>query len=189
MKDARSDRCSACRKAAFVAECHPNRPHFARGQCERCYSNDYQRGDRARGYRLKHLFGITLERYNAMLAAQHSACAICGTTNPGGTGTFHVDHNHACCPGKRSCGECIRGLLCLQCNHLLGNCQDDPDVLRRAAGYLQRRAPADRAGHINGAPTNRAHLDGAGMPGLGTGTATGTSRPPPTPTPPVGDQQ
>lgn len=83
--------------------------------------------------------GITAERFDEMLTAQDGKCAICGSTDPGRNGSFHVDHDHACCAGKRSCGRCVRALLCHQCNTMLGNAKDDPVRLRSAAEYLNTR--------------------------------------------------
>lgn len=80
-----------------------------------------------------------LEAYEALLAQQGGRCAICGTATPNGQGRFHVDHDHSCCVGGRSCGECIRGLLCHSCNTMLGLAKDDPALLQRAAQYLLDR--------------------------------------------------
>ena len=79
------------------------------------------------------------EDYDGILADQSDGCAICGSVIPGGRGRFHVDHDHNCCgPGQKSCGKCVRGLLCVHCNFMLGHAQDDPGVLRAAADYLER---------------------------------------------------
>lgn len=47
------------------------------------------------------------------------------------------DHDHSCCPGKTSCGKCIRGLLCRGCNLALGYVQDSPEKLISLANYLR----------------------------------------------------
>jgi hypothetical protein len=66
-------------------------------------------------------YGLTLEQFDLILAVQNYACAMCH--EPFKTGQrIHVDHDHACCPRKnRSCGKCIRGLLCHTCNIALGH--------------------------------------------------------------------
>lgn len=46
-------------------------------------------------------------------------CDLCQRALPIGkhmTPVAHVDHDHACCPGTRSCGLCVRGILCPTCN-------------------------------------------------------------------------
>lgn len=84
---------------------------------------------RARQRCTKH--GLTVERYEEMLDAQGGKCAAC-RRRPAAC----VDHDHTCCPGERSCGECVRGLLCKQCNFALGLLQEDVRVIKRLARYL-----------------------------------------------------
>ena len=85
-------------------------------------------------------YGLTEEAIAAMLVAQGGRCAICGTDEPGGrNSTWHVDHDHACCAGRVTCGgKCIRGLLCTRCNTGLGQFRDNPAILESALGYLNR---------------------------------------------------
>ncbi|MFF4691454.1 endonuclease domain-containing protein [Streptomyces sp. NPDC001307] len=59
-------------------------------------------------YNLTKAFGEPLREF------QQARCAVCGTDSDGRT--LHIDHDHACCPGRRSCGECMRGLVCSNCN-------------------------------------------------------------------------
>lgn len=82
-------------------------------------------------------FGLTRGQYAVMLDAQNGACAICGRTNKNGT-ALAVDHDHSCCPGKRSCGKCVRGLLCSNCNLVLGLVGDSRDLLASAGWYLRK---------------------------------------------------
>lgn len=78
---------------------------------------------------------ITSDQYESMLASQNGQCAICGTEPPKGA-HLHVDHDHSCCSGKRSCGRCIRGLLCDPCNTGLARFRDNRDNLLKAVAYL-----------------------------------------------------
>lgn len=78
---------------------------------------------------LKYRYKISPEEYEARLAKQDYKCAACGTSEPGGRGAFHIDHDHSCCPGRRSCGKCLRGLLCSACNQILGGIENRPGLL------------------------------------------------------------
>lgn len=60
--------------------------------------------------------GITREQRDALYLAQGGLCAGC--SEPFLDDDLEVDHDHECCPGERSCGRCIRGLLCHGCNCL-----------------------------------------------------------------------
>lgn len=88
-------------------------------------------------------YGLTPETYAARLAAQGGVCAICKKpeTAKGRSGrikAFHIDHDHQCCPGDRSCSKCVRGLLCGRCNIGLGCFLDQVALLVDAANYLKR---------------------------------------------------
>lgn len=80
---------------------------------------------------LKSKYGMTLADYDRMLTAQGGGCGICGSDGQKGrwSGLLHVDHCHE--TGK------VRGLLCDSCNLALGKFKDDPNVLRRAAEYIE----------------------------------------------------
>lgn len=94
--------------------------------------------------RLCNRYGITVDRYYEMLAEQQERCAICGYRPTESERRLAVDHDHGCCDGKKSCGKCVRGLLCTHCNNGLGRFTDDPALLRTAADYLERSALATR---------------------------------------------
>src|SRR5690348_9964341 len=80
-----------------------------------------------RKYHLKKNYGLTLEEYQELFDKQRGCCAICERPLVGGRGT-HIDHCHTT---KR-----VRGLLCSQCNVMLGMAQDNVDVLLAAVAYL-----------------------------------------------------
>jgi hypothetical protein len=82
------------------------------------------------------MFRLTVDDYEMMLSAQGGVCAVCGT-GPSATRRLNVDHDRTCCPQQKSCGRCVRGLLCTGCNNGTG-IKDDPVLLRRRADYVDR---------------------------------------------------
>lgn len=96
---------------------------------------------RRRELTLRDVYHLTLADWDHMLAEQGGGCAVCGggPSGPGrGGAQFHVDHDHACCPGVGSCGRCVRGILCSNCNTMIGLAKDDAVRLLAAAEYLQK---------------------------------------------------
>ena len=104
------------------------------------HAADHERRRRARKEELRRYrrHGIDEATYVALLEAQAGGCAICSTDTPDSAGrSWHIDHDHRCCPGAYSCGLCVRGLLCGSCNQGIGYFQDDPVLLSLAITYLQ----------------------------------------------------
>lgn len=84
---------------------------------------------RARGYQLKAKYGITLEDYERMLESQNGVCAICRTLGSQPRRQFLcVDHCHET--------KKVRGLLCSDCNSMLGYARDQVIILEAAIAYL-----------------------------------------------------
>jgi hypothetical protein len=88
------------------------------------HSRTYRREER-----LKQVYGLSVEDYDAMLERQGGVCAICKRKPER---PLFVDHCHA--TGK------VRGLLCHGCNSALGFMCDDPRVTAAATEYLLRAA-------------------------------------------------
>lgn len=78
-------------------------------------------------------YGITKEQYYSMLEAQGGACSICGAKEPGaGHPELYIDHDH-------STGN-VRGLLCRDCNLMLGYSKDSIDNLSKGIDYIKKYA-------------------------------------------------
>ena len=89
-------------------------------------------------YRMQYRYGLSQSDYNKLLEDQNHVCAICGGDNNGKT--LVVDHDHSCCPGQKSCGKCVRQLLCGSCNSMIGYARDNPEILEGGAKYVKRHA-------------------------------------------------
>lgn len=114
-------------------------PEVMERVCEEQRQRRREDPQRFRGYDLKKRFKLTTEEHEKIFDDQGRKCAGCGSLESGEpTGYWHTDHDHACCPGRRrTCGKCIRGILCRSCNLTLGNAKDSVTRLRSLANYLE----------------------------------------------------
>lgn len=103
--------------------------------CRTC-CNEASRADNRRNRRSILRHGLTLEQYDDIFEAQGKACAFCRTTE---TGTWCIDHDHACCPGQYSCGRCVRGILCKSCNTFAMAAERYLDRFDELRNYLTSR--------------------------------------------------
>lgn len=76
--------------------------------------------DTLRESRLLYLYKMTVDMYESLLSLQNGHCALCQAVQGDSERRMAVDHNHECCSGKRSCGKCLRGILCANCNRKIG---------------------------------------------------------------------
>lgn len=109
-----------------------NKPENKKKAKERQQTDTYKIGQRRR--HLGRGYKMTPEEYNAFFSAQGGVCCLCKKpetkTKFGKVMSLSIDHNHACCPGVKTCGKCIRGLLCYKCNTILGYVDDNKELLK-----------------------------------------------------------
>lgn len=74
-----------------------------------------------------------MDVYASLFDQQGGVCAICSSPENGRYDNLSVDH----CHGTGS----IRGLLCNNCNRGIGLLRDSPEMLRKAADYIDRSRP------------------------------------------------
>lgn len=78
-------------------------------------------------------YGIEPQDYINLLKKQDYRCKTCNRKTEK---RLCIDHDHSCCIGEKSCGNCIRGLLCFECNVALGMIKDNKEVLASMILYL-----------------------------------------------------
>lgn len=89
-----------------------------------------------REHYLMHQHHWSLERYKVMYDEQNGKCKIC-KREPGWL-KLYIDHDHRHCSTKAaSCGECVRGLLCNDCNVGVSYFKDNPQYLLDAGLYIK----------------------------------------------------
>lgn len=118
-RDGYNDSCKECIAAA----------RKEKRRMERAYLNALS-ADARKDADFRRHYGITLAAYDNLLRAQGGGCAICGRSPDEFKRAFAIDHDHKT--------GVIRGILCPDCNRGLGGFHDSPELLRKAAGFLEK---------------------------------------------------
>lgn len=82
---------------------------------------------RARDAYLRRVYGVSLEEWELVLAAQGGGCVGCGRR--GVTRALHTEHSHRT--------QLLRMIACVACNGALAKAHDDPQTLRNLAAALE----------------------------------------------------
>ena len=114
----------------------------------RSWKNNLRRSKKSeitRRHQLKKRYGLTTTEYNELLKSQGGHCAICPASISKSGRLLTVDRDH-------ETGE-VRGILCEQCNSMLGQANDDPDRLLAGVSYLLRSRMDSCRGTTGNRPT------------------------------------
>ena len=131
-RDGYQTKCKECQKSLAQISYAENKPKvLARQKSNYCPK-------RERNKKLLKDYGIDIAQYDAMLKSQKGKCGICGSSDPNhNSGQFVVDHCH-------TTGN-VRGLLCGECNFMLGKSKDSIKVLQSAINYLKAHELVEEA--------------------------------------------
>lgn len=111
--------CNNCKETKPFTEFHKHKT--CKGgymtYCKPCFNYQTLAGKHRKRY------GLSPEQMTNM---KKSGCELCHATE-----NLHIDHNH-------DTNE-IRGVLCTNCNRGLGHFKDSPELLKKAAEYLEKK--------------------------------------------------
>lgn len=84
-----------------------------------------------RNKKLRENYGLSADDWDELFDSQGRCCRICRSTDSGGS--WATDHDHNCCPTKsKSCGRCVRAILCAHCNKAEGFLSATPNPVETA---------------------------------------------------------
>ena len=109
--------------AGYQSYCRP---------CNKEHKNGWIKGnrDKVRWNRLWTNYRMRQGDWDRMFSEQGGLCYLCRSSEP-----TCVDHDHNCCPNDRSCGQCVRKLLCQPCNIFVGQLETRQHLLKDALQY------------------------------------------------------
>ena len=83
---------------------------------------------------LKRKYNVTVEQYEAMFAEQNGVCAICLQPET----AVYKDKNYRLAVDHCHNTLKVRGLLCRDCNQILGRFNEDIERFERAIEYIKK---------------------------------------------------
>ena len=125
----------------FHKEARNTERYFKRSHCKSCdaeknrkYISDPINKRKRNSTRVKRRRETDLnyprELFDERFEEQGNVCAICKSSDAGGRGAFHADHDHELMEP--------RGILCHNCNVGIGNLKDNVEILEAAIEYLRK---------------------------------------------------
>lgn len=106
------------------------------------YHSSKEHRDYVRSTQYKSNYGISIEEYERLFKSQSRQCAICrkAPETDNSARRLSVDHDH-------ETGH-VRGLLCSECNTMLGHLDDDPKRCIKAAVYIEKAGDYRNNSHL-----------------------------------------
>jgi hypothetical protein len=83
---------------------------------------------------------LNKEKFDQLMSLYDGKCHSCKDRD-----AEVIDHDHSCCDKNRSCGKCVRGILCNKCNMALGLLNDDQSAILNLAKYINLAWPTGKA--------------------------------------------
>jgi hypothetical protein len=140
-RDRLGQHCKDCQRAYYrQLNSDPARAEKKRERSAKWYRENTTPESRRSAHLLR-MYSLSIEDFEKRVEDQYGVCAVCKNL----PAQFNIDHDHSCCAGKKSCGRCVRELLCDRCNKVLGAIEDDLDLLESMKTYLAKwqRVPLD----------------------------------------------
>jgi recombination endonuclease VII len=141
-KRQRCDICLAVRKSDTWSDWFQSLPEDRKDEVRersKIYAQEWRAKNyhRYRNNELQLRYNISYSEALNIYKEQEGLCAICkdkiaALDDPTATQSqkAHIDHSHS--------NGTVRAMLCVRCNHLLGNCRENIEILYAAIQYLQK---------------------------------------------------
>ena len=132
LKSGKPIKCTSCKMTRSLCDYSLSTLKHLHARCLDCMKKIQKRSEDSRMMIKRYGFKLSVKDFNKMLEEQNGVCKICGGINK--NKRLAIDHCHR--SGEKGIVK-IRGLLCSACNVSLGGFKDSPELLRKAAQYLE----------------------------------------------------